>query len=76
MDKKEKIYAFIRTMLEERGEEPQVGDNDSLVLSGLLDSLAIMEIVVFMEEEFGMDFSEFEFDQNKFDTINSIYSIT
>ena len=76
MDKKEKIRAFVRAMLEDRGEDPQVTDEDSLVLSGLLESLAVMEIVVFMEGEFGVDFSEGEFDQNKFDTINSIYSLT
>lgn len=68
------IKEFINTLLEEHGHTGEVGSSESLILSGLLDSLAVVHIVIFLEEQFGIDFSEIYFDQASFDSIDQIMS--
>ena len=71
-DLREKLRECVRTLLGERGHGADVQDDKSLVNSGLLDSLAVLQIAVFMEKEFGIDFSVVYFDQNIFDSILSM----
>jgi acyl carrier protein len=66
------ISEFIHKLLNEHGYVEEVSSSDSLILSGLLDSLAVIHIVVFLEEQFGIDFSEVYFDQASFDSIDQI----
>lgn len=66
------ISDFIHSLLAEHGHESRVDPGDSLIISGLLDSLAVIHIVVFLEETFGIDFSELYFDQTDFDSIQKI----
>ena len=66
------ISKFIHQLLNEHGYTDEVSSSDSLMLSGLLDSLAVIHIVVFLEEQFGIDFSEVYFDQADFDSIDQI----
>ena len=75
MDKKEEIRTHIKSILIKNGKRPDFSDNDSLVVSGLLDSLAILELLSFIEDQFGVDFAERGFDQNDFDTLNTITSM-
>ena len=53
------ISEFIHRLLREHSYDDKVATSDSLILSGLLDSLAI-------------DFSELYFDQASFDSIDQI----
>lgn len=64
------VSDFIHKLLNEHGYVEEVSSSDSLILSGLLDSLAVIHIVVFLEEQFGIDFSEVYFDQASFDSID------
>jgi acyl carrier protein len=66
------IRGFIQKLLNEHGYVEDVSSSDSLILSGLLDSLAVIHIVVFLEEQFGIDFSDVYFDQASFDSIDQI----
>jgi len=66
------VSNYIHNLLEEHGHTEKVGSSDSLILSGLLDSLAVIHIIVFLETHFGIDFSELYFDQTNFDSIESI----
>lgn len=59
-------------LLEDQGVVRDFGDDESLITSGLLDSLAVIEIVVLLEKEFDMDFSSLSFDQNDFDSLEAI----
>ena len=47
MPQKDTLRKFIQSLLAEYGETSDLGDDDSLVLSGLLDSLAVLRPVVF-----------------------------
>ena len=49
-----------------------LGVDDPLVASGLLDSLAIMQIVVYLEETYSIDFSASGFDPERLATMGSI----
>ena len=69
MDSISKLRKFTYELLAEHGTEKSVTDSESLILSGLIDSLAVMEIVVFMESEFGIDFADLYFNQSNFDSI-------
>ncbi|MBF0502285.1 MAG: acyl carrier protein [Candidatus Riflebacteria bacterium] len=72
MDKKEKIRHFLQEILTRKGDSESFADDDSLLLGGRIDSLNILEIVGFLEKEFGYDLSEQEFDPNNFDSVETI----
>lgn len=50
----------------------ELGAEDSLLSSGLLDSLAIVKLLSFVEEEFNVEISDADFDPENFETLNSI----
>jgi acyl carrier protein len=45
------------------------------VASGLVDSLAIMQIVVYLEEQYGIDFAASGFDPDRLATMASIVDL-
>ena len=66
------VYEFVRGLLSEHGHSQEINDDESLILSGLLDSLAVIHIVVFLEKTFNINFAEAYFDQTSFDSVNQI----
>ena len=54
------------------GHTEAINGDDSLILSGLLDSLAVVHIVVFLEQQYSIDLSDLYFDQATFDSIELI----
>lgn len=72
MDTKTKIKTFLQELLADYGAEADFGDEDSLLTSGILDSQAVLRMVVFLEEEFGLDLAERGFDQDDFDSLTNI----
>jgi len=69
---KDKVRKFIEDALAEAGQDKTVDDDTSLIVSGLLESLMVVSLIVFAESEFHIDFSGIFFDQNMFDSINEI----
>jgi acyl carrier protein len=72
MSDQEIISNFIHKLLRDHDYDDEVTTSASLILSGLLDSLAVIHIVVFLEEQYDIDFSDVYFDQASFDTIDQI----
>jgi acyl carrier protein len=69
-DNKSRIRAFI----EENflfGEE-DVSDDTSLLDQGLIDSTSILEIVGYLEEEFGVEVADEELVPDNFDSISAL----
>jgi len=66
----------LRAMIVERLflkiEPAEIGDEDELMDKFGVDSVQIFEIVVGLEEEFGVMFDEDDFDIEKFKTVKSI----
>ena len=50
-------------------------DGDSLVMSGRLDSVDTLDLVVFLEEKYGVDFADRGFDKNDLDSLDSIMAL-
>ena len=69
---REQIHEHVTSLAQQLGHYDKVEDDESLVISGLLDSLAVMRLVVFMEQTFGINFAEEFFDQDAFDTIDKM----
>jgi acyl carrier protein len=75
MNPADKIRNFIQTLLTRRRDKRPFNDDSSLILSGRLSSVDAVEIAVFLEENFGVDFAEIGFDQAKIDTVDLILSL-
>jgi acyl carrier protein len=52
------LVAFLRTIQKPDQPLEAVGDDTSLVESGLIDSLAVLEIVSYLEATYAIDFTE------------------
>jgi acyl carrier protein len=76
MKGKAEIHEFVQELLSASGDDEPLEDSDSLLLSGRLQSIDAVEIVVFLEENFGIDFGEIGFDKDQMDSIDAIYALT
>jgi len=75
MKGKAEIHEFVRELLTASGDDGPLADHDSLLLSGRLQSIDAVEIVVFLEENFGIDFAQIGFDRDQIDSIDAIYAL-
>jgi aryl carrier-like protein len=55
--RREELVAFLRTIQKAGVPVESLADHDRLVASGLIDSLAILQIVAWLETTHGIDFS-------------------
>ena len=76
MKGKAEIREVVLGLLVRSGDDEPLADDDSLLLSGRLQSIDAVEIVVYLEENFGIDFSEVGFDKDQIDTIDAIYALS
>ena len=75
MSTQAKIRNFLEKILNDKGDNSGLTDQQLLVTEGRLTSLDVMMIVVFLEENYGIDFSDRPFDQNEFDSVDSITAL-
>lgn len=76
MESRAAIRQFLQELFAGKGDRQPFSDSDSLLLSGRLESVDAVEIVVFLEEKFGVDFAEIGFDQTLIDSVDAIDSLT
>lgn len=69
------LIDFLRTIQKPGKAIESVGLDESLVTSGLIDSLAIIEIVMFLEKNYGIDFAASGLDPDRLATINGILGV-
>ena len=69
------LKQFLRTIQKPNRPVESVGVDERLVASGLVDSLAIMQIVVYLEEQYGVDFAASGFDPDRLATRGSIVEL-
>ncbi|MGB4911748.1 MAG: acyl carrier protein [Candidatus Dechloromonas phosphoritropha] len=72
---KQKLREFLKETLEKHGDHKDFADNESLFVSGRLDSFSMMNLVMYLEEAFGLDFSDFEFDVSLVDSAKDIETL-
>ena len=75
LDDRVRIRAFLQQLLAERDDDKPFGDAESLIKGGRVDSLAVTEVVMFLEKTFGVDFTKIEFDPERFDTVSAIEAL-
>jgi acyl carrier protein len=75
MDHREEIRKYLKELLLQKGDKQPFSDDASLLLSGRLASVDAVEIVVFLEEKFGINFAEIGFDQAMIDSVDAIDSL-
>ena len=76
MKDKVDIRKFVQSLLIKNGDDEPLTDQESLLLSGRLQSIDAVEIVLFLEENFGIDFAEIGFDREQIDSIDAIHALT
>lgn len=69
------IHAFVQGLLDASGDDAPLVDSDSLLFSGRLQSIDAVEIVVFLEENFGIDFAQVGFDKERIDSVDAICAL-
>jgi acyl carrier protein len=71
----EHLRQFLRGIQKPSKPIGNVGIDESLVESGLIDSLAIVQIVTYLEETYGMDFSARGLDPETLASMASILAL-
>ena len=69
MDIQTILEDFIATELAKN--KSRISPDESLIRSGVLDSLTLLQLIAFIEERFGITIGNAEMDPENFQTINS-----
>lgn len=69
------LIAFLRTIQKPTKRIENVAVDDSLFASGLVDSLAIIQIVLYLETTYGIDFAASGMDPERLGTMTSILDL-
>ena len=75
MDQKTAVREFVNELLSIRNDTEPVRDEESLMLSGRLQSLDAVRIVMFLEETFGVNFGKVGFHPELIDSVDSINAL-
>jgi acyl carrier protein len=71
-DERVRLREFLVTLLHDREDTTPLADNESLFVSGWLDSVATVELVEFLEQRFGIDFTKLDFEIALIDSVDAI----
>lgn len=69
-----KVRSYILQNLMFTDDESQLPEDASLLERGIIDSTGVLEIVMHLEEEFGVKVKDSDMLPENFDTVNSIVS--
>lgn len=69
---KEKIREFISDNFLFREDRESIADTESLLEAGLIDSTGILELVAFLESDFGLDIADADIIPDNLDSIDRI----
>lgn len=71
----DKLRSYLHEVLQQHGDTQELTADDSLFLSGRLDSFSMMNLVMFLETAFSLTFSDLEFDVEKVDSLSAIAAL-
>ena len=74
-ERKGKLFGFLRTIQKAGLPIDSLGERDPLVASGLIDSLAILQIVTYLETTYEIDFSLRGVDPEQLGSIGGILDL-
>lgn len=70
-----RMRSFVTQRLHMKGDGAPLQDDDLLFTSGRLDSLDAVEIVMRLEADYGINFSDIGFDLTRLDSIAEIVAL-
>jgi acyl carrier protein len=68
----ERLRAAVAGLLAARGDTAPISDHEQLFTTGRLDSLAATEMIMLLEQDFGLDLASADFDVSVLDTIDGL----
>ena len=68
------IMGFITTQIAKKKEHREIGEEDDLIASGIIDSLGIMHLIGFLERTFGIRIPDEDFVPENFSSVKVIAS--
>lgn len=71
-ESKQMIREFVRNLLTQKKDTRPFGDDTSLILSGRMDSIDTVELVLFLETAFGLKFGSGGLRRDQLDTVNTL----
>ena len=75
MNKRDQVREIVARALAEAGDGEAFADGDSLMVSGRLSSLDVVNILLELEEAFGLEVGADDFDPMRFDSVDSIVEL-
>lgn len=75
MNDRQAIRDFVQQLLNLKDDRTPFSDSEQLIARGRLQSIDTLEVVVFLEEKFGIDFGEIGFDQNQVESVDNILAL-
>jgi len=69
------IREYLYDILSSSERAPQFGDNESLLISGRLHSLGVIELISRLEQKYHLDLTRQGFNQYDFDSVESIVEL-
>ena len=72
---RERVLDFLRTIQKPDRPLDTVAETDGLVESGLIDSLALLEIVAFLEEQYRIDFAVIGLEPEQLTSVSGILDL-
>lgn len=74
MTNRQNIQGLLQTLLQAKGDLRGFSDSEPLFSSGRLASVDALEVVVMLEQEYGIDFSD-GFDRDDLDSVDTILNL-
>jgi acyl carrier protein len=75
MNDRQAVREFVQSLLSRNGDEDAFSDDEQLIARGRLQSVDTLEVLLFLEEKYGIDFAEAGFDQDQVESIDNIMSL-
>ena len=71
VDQRTEVRSLVAGLLKKKGDSRVFADKDSLIAAGRLASIEVLEIIVFLEKTYALDFAD-GFDARELDSVDEI----
>ena len=68
------LTTFVATEILKQPERP-IAPDEPLISGGLIDSFSLVDLALFVEEEFGVRIEDFELNADTFDTLTQLVAL-
>jgi acyl carrier protein len=75
MDHKAEIHAYVAEILEQKDDKDPFTDSSSLLNTGRIDSMDVVDIFLFLEKKFGVRIDSGRFKKSQVDTVDAMATL-